>query len=215
MNMGIWDDRKDYNLYYSLAKYDNGIPFGSLNLSDRDFGDWSRTNWKQIKGYDFLIDIDCQNHKEIDFAYYSAKKIKKFFDKCGTPYHLRFSGRGFHFIIDYDYFDNLNLSFDPKDEKNIYEFFMCIAMKLHSLFSEMIDVGIYDLRRVCKIPYSLALYDGKEYMCRPFENEDDFNSFQLRYMHPLYYRNIRQMDDRLFNENGNIFKLLNELGVVW
>ncbi len=212
-SMGVWDDRKDYNLYYSLAKYDKGIPFGSLNLSERDFGNWSRDNWKEIKEYDFLLDIDCNNHNEMDFAYYSAKKVKEYFDKLGVPYCIRFSGMGFHFIVPYDYFSYLNLSFDPLSENNIYGFFMRIAMRLHSLFSEMIDVGIYDLRRVVKVPYSLALYDGKEYLCVPFGCREEFDDFRLKNMAPIHYNNVREMDEHLFNENGNVYKLVKELEI--
>lgn len=213
-SMGIWNDKKDYNLYYSLARYKKGIPYGSLNLAERDFGDWTRENWKEIDAYDFLLDIDCANHKEIDFAYYSVKNIRNIFDILGVPYHLRFSGRGFHFIVPYDCFSELGLSFDPESENNIYEFYMDIAMGLHRRFSEMIDVGIYDLRRVVKIPFSIALYEGKEYLCRPFEDDDDFMNFRLKSMNPQHsFMRIREIHDNLFNENGNIYKLLNELGI--
>lgn len=213
-SMRIFESRRLYNLYYSLAKYKEGIPYGSLNLAERDFGNWSRDNWKEIKEFDFLLDIDCNNHKEIDFAYYSAKEIKKFFDGLGVPYHLRFSGRGFHFVIPYDYFESYHLSFDPHDEKNIYQFYMDIAVELQKRFSEMIDIGIYDLRRVVKIPYSLALYDDIEYLCRPFENDDDFNGFKLNNMCPMHSMfRIREMYENLFNSNGNVFKLIKELGL--
>lgn len=214
--MHIWDSQKIYNIYYSLAGYEKGIPYSTLYLSERDFGDWKKNHWKEMVSYDFLLDIDGKNTSEIDFAYYSAKEIKKFFDKFGVPYNLRFSGMGFHFIIPYDYFEELGLSFNPSDENRIYKFYNEIARKLNERFSVMIDTKIYDTRRVCKIPYSLALYNGRACLCRPFESDDDFNSFRLMSMLPLRYVNkVRQMTEKLFNENGNIYKLLKELDMKW
>lgn len=210
---------RHFNLYYSLAKYKGGIPLGSLKLADRDFGNWNEECWKEIEGYDFLIDIDAGNHKEMEFAYISAKDIKKLLDECEVSYNLRFSGMGFHFLL--PSIEMLKpfpegLSFNPSDDKNVYKFYMSIAMKLHEDYSEMIDVGIYDSRRVTKIPYSLALYEHKNYVCYPFKSDDDFNNFNLSSMTPLSkYNDISSLPNHFaeyqFNINGNIFKLLEKL----
>ena len=213
-SMHIFDSQKLYNLYVSLAKYKEGIPYSTLKLAERDFTDWKINHWKEMVSYDFLIDIDAGNLNEMDFAYYSAKEVKKFFDSCGTPYYLRFSGMGFHFIVPYDYFSHLNLSFDHTVENSIYRFFNGIAEKLHNRFSEMIDVRIYDSRRVIKIPFSLALYDDRVHLCKPFESDDDFNGFRLKNMIPAYHaHHVREMYEKLFNENGNVLKLLKELKI--
>ncbi|MAH51521.1 hypothetical protein CMI37_37240 [Candidatus Pacearchaeota archaeon] len=208
-------DRRDYNLYYSLAHYKDGIPNGSLNLADRDFGNWNEEHWKSMDGYDFLLDIDAGNHKEMDFAHVSATLIKKLFDRLEVPYHLRFSGMGFHFVIPYVYFSELELNFKPEADNNIYEFFMKIAMELHKRYSEMIDTGIYDSRRVIKIPYSLALFPYKNYVCFPFGYDAHFNNFNLDNARPYnLFHNISDEPEHLFNPNGNVFKLLKELKLM-
>lgn len=209
----VWNGKRDYNLYYSLAHYKNGIPHGSLKLADRDFGNWSQEHWKEIDSYDFLLDIDAGNHKEMDFAHDSASQVKVLFDKLLVPYHLRFSGMGFHFVIPYNYFHN-QLSFNPDDDSNVYKFYMSIAMRLHSVYSEMIDTLIYDSRRVTKIPYSLALFSGKSYVCFPFESDEQFKDFKLEHAKPIFLMNrISNDSEHLFNPNGNVFKLLKELGI--
>lgn len=214
-NMHISDNKKNFNLYYSLAKYKNGIPNGSLNLAERDFGNWNDEHWKEIETYDFLLDIDAGNHEEMDFGYFSAKQVKKLFDKLEVPYHLRFSGMGFHFLIPYYCFNTLDLSFDPEADNNIYIFYYTIAVELNKLYSEMIDTGIYDSRRITKIPYSVALYSGKNYLCYPFESDEDFNNFELYQMLPTSKYNYlqNQNPEKLFNINGNVFKLLKELKI--
>lgn len=213
-SMQIWNDRKDYNLYYSLAKYRNGIPFGSLNLAERDFGDWNKECWKEMVAYDFFIDIDATNFKEVDFAYSSAKSIKKLFDKLEVPYNLRFSGRGFHFIIPDVYFKDLQYNFNPYDIDNIYDLYREIAIVLNEKFSEMVDTSIYDYRRVIKIPYSLALYKDKCLVCMPFNSDEEFNNFELKNMEARKFSGyIKNRGEKLFNEKGNIFKLLKELKI--
>lgn len=211
-NMYVFKFSREYGLYYSLARYFDGIPYGSLNLAKRDFGRWNEEHHTQIVGYDFLLDIDAGNHKEIDFAYLSAKKLKKFFDKNDVPYHLRFSGMGFHFIIPYKCFIKFNLSFYPDRDNNIYEMFMKIAMRLHKRFSEMIDLRIYDSRRVAKIPYSLALFSDGSYVCYPFKDSEDFDNFKLENMRPINFLNkVDNNPEYLFNGKGNVIKLLKEL----
>ena len=216
---------REYNLYYSLAKYKDGIPFGTLALSKRDFGDWTKEHWKEMVSYDFLLDIDAGNHSEIMFAHYSAKNIRNKFDELDVPYYLRFSGRGFHFVIPYEYFRISNKDFprfydeifNPDAEHNAYSFFMKIAMELHNRYSEMIDTTIYDSRRVTKIPYSLALYDGRNYVCSSFSSAQEFDDFNLKDYRPSgKYQEIVSVNkwkEHLFNEKGNVFKLLNELKV--
>lgn len=211
----VSNNERNYNLYYSLAHYKDGIPNGSLNLAERDFGNWREEHWKQMDAYDFLLDIDAGNHKEMDFAHYSAKEIKKLFDNFKVPYHLRFSGMGFHFVIPYEFFTDLFLTFNPEDKKNIYNFFMGIAMKLHTDYSEMVDTGVYDSRRVTKIPYSLALFSNKSYVCFPFSNDNEFEEFVLEYAKPgFFFNRISDNGEHLFNSNGNVFKLLKELKLV-
>lgn len=211
----LFKHKREYNMYYSLAQYTNGIPFGTTKLAERDFGDWKDNHWKFMSGYDFLLDIDAGNHKEMHFAYHSALIIKQLFNKLEVPYHLRFSGMGFHFVIPYHYFYTLKHSFNPEDESNIYLLFNDIAIELNKKYSEMIDTTIYDSRRVTKIPYSLSLYENKDYVCIPFNDNFDFMNFYLHEMLPdnQYSKVLLSDNEHLYNINGNIFKLLKELDI--
>ncbi|KKK67686.1 hypothetical protein LCGC14_2951580, partial [marine sediment metagenome] len=159
----IHEFQREYNLYYSLAKYKDGIPYSTLELAKRDFDNWIKEHWKEMVSYDFLLDIDAGNHHDIEFAYLTANTIRRYFNSFNVPYHLRFSGRGFHFVIPYKYFnDNLAyIDFNPDADENVYKFFMHIAMKLHSLFSEMIDTSIYDSRRVVRFLIHLHYMMGR------------------------------------------------------
>lgn len=214
---------RGYNVYYSLAKYKEGIPYSTLELAKRDFGNWTKEHWKEMVSYDFLLDIDAGNHNEIEFAVYSAKEIKKLFDKLEVPYHLRFSGRGFHFVIPYEFFpidaDGLTElhCFNPDSDYNIYNVYNKIAVELSKRYSEMIDTTIYDSRRVTKIPYSLALYNGRNYVCVSFDEDDCLDFFKLSNMTPVnQYHDVTSVNrwgEHLFNSDGKLFKLLKELGI--
>lgn len=206
--LNIMDNLRDVNLYYSLAKYKDGIPMGSLYLKNRDFGNWIEDHWKQMMGYDFLLDIDADDHETLKYAFHSAKNIKKFFDDCKVPYYLRFSGCGFHFLISHQFLPKL--SFDPKEDINIYKYCKEIALKLYDKYSELIDTGIYDSRRVTKIPYSISLYEKQNYLCLPFLTHLEFEHFKLDNMKPtFFYGKLKNRGETLFNSDGNL-NLLNE-----
>lgn len=206
-----------YNFYYSLALYKEGIPYQTPNLSERDNSEWVKTHFREMKGYDFLLDIDAGNHDEINTAYESALMIKDLFDSLNVPYGLRFSGCGFHFIIPYFYF--YEYSFNPKDDDSIYKLYIKIADKLFKKYSELIDKSIYDSRRVCKVPYSLSVYDNEMYMCFPFSSNFEFNNFKLNNMKAVNQFPIinlyRKKDVHVFNVAGNVNNLLKKLHIKY
>jgi hypothetical protein len=196
------------NLYYSLAKYQYGIPNQTPKLAERDNSYWNRNHWRQMEGYDFLIDIDAGDHSEIDWAKESMITICDFFDELIVPYELRFSGCGFHIIIPFRYLPPL--SRDPYEKENIYQLLAWVARHLYETKSEMIDTGIYDSRRICKVPYSLAVYDGQLYTCKPIITTTERNYFNLE-----NYKAENQSPETfrgrgtfVFNKNGSILKLL-------
>jgi len=197
-----------YNFYYSLAKYENGLPNQNLNFAKRDNTYWNKNYYEDMISYDYLIDIDSPDFKDMQVAYDSAVDIKNLFDKLNVPYELRFSGMGFHFIIPYKYLPQ-NLTLNPHKENNLYQFLSKLTGYLYDLYSELIDKGIYDSRRVCKIPYSLALYDNDYFVCSPMLNDNEFNTFKLyNYRAYNYSFNIKQRGTKLFNENGDLSLLL-------
>ncbi|GAH36612.1 unnamed protein product, partial [marine sediment metagenome] len=142
-----------FNLYGSVATYKEGIPFTVLYLADRDTKTWNRIHYTKMVAYDFFLDIDAGSHKDINHALRSCIMVCDFLTSLKCPYSVRFSGKGFHIIIPHKYF-KFN-KFDPHDENNIYKSYYIIAKYILDEFSEMVDLSIYDSRRVCKIAYSL------------------------------------------------------------
>lgn len=180
----LFGKKKSLNQYYSLAKYQKGIPYRNpkspYSEQSKEFSEWLENHWEQMVAYDFVLDIDAHDHKYINDAYRSSVLIKDFFDKREIPYELRFSGCGFHFIVHYENFSNVD-GFDFGKEKNIYNQYKRLAKKLNKKFSNMIDETIYDSRRVIKIPYSIVFYQDEKYLCLPL-NDFCFENFDLEMM---------------------------------
>lgn len=210
----MFEKKIPFNFYYSLARYNNGIPNQTFNLALRYNEEWAKMHFKEMIAYDFLIDVDSGTHEDIDFAHDTTKKIIDYLNELNVPYELRFSGMGFHIVIPYIYFKG-DLSFNPQEE-NIYQLYSRIAKMLKSKFSDMLDTGIYDSRRVCKIPYSLALYEDNIYMCSPINYREVFDNFFLCDYEinesNISEREVSREDRKVYNLQGNINSLLSELG---
>lgn len=193
-----------YNFYYSMAKFKNGLPNQNLNFAERDNAEWNKSCYKEIISYDYLIDIDAPDFDDLQIVYETAIDIKRLFDKLNVPYELRFSGMGFHFVIPYKYLPQ-DLTLNPHTENNLYQFLSNLSSKLYEKYSELIDKNIYDSRRVCKIPYSLALYDNDAFVCSPILTNEEFNNFKLYNYRPNKYSfEIKQRGTKIFNEQGNL-----------
>lgn len=82
---------------------------------------------------------------------------------------------GFHIIIEHKFLPKL--PFDPDEDKNIYRFCRAFAKYFFDNVTELVDLKIYDSRRVCKIPYSLALFKDMILVCKPLTEKEllDFN----------------------------------------
>lgn len=219
----IWDKiinveyhKTFYNFYYSLAKYINGIPNQPWRLKDRDNSSWNRSYYKHIEEMDFVIDIDASK-EIIDIAYEDAMSIHEFFNLHKVPHEIRFSGRGFHIIIPFKFFQHLNMSFYFMHKQGSYvDLYLVIAEYLEKNYSELVDLTIYDFRRVLKIPYSLAVYPGDQdsYICYPLDQEDLKIPFKIENF-TLTEENFKDLTKiikyrgtYLFNEDGNIEGLL-------
>jgi hypothetical protein len=210
----LWEKRIPFNIYYSLAKYKEGIPNQSFNFAERDNSEWNKEgNVLNMESYDFLIDIDAGSHEDVMMAHESTRLIIDFFNTKNIPFELRFSGKGFHIIIPYRYFNISEakefLCFNPEEKKNVYALYSAIAKALSKEFSEMIDIKIYDSRRICKIPFSLACYENDVFVCYPFVNYCQFEEFKLNdFKLENFNLLIRQENRKIFNEEGTIKFLL-------
>ena len=142
-----------------------------------------------------LIDIDAGDFSEMGFAVETADNLKLVFDTQNIPYHLRFSGMGFHFIVPYRYFPS-EKSLNPYENKNIYQYMKKISEKLNKKYSEMIDYNIYDSRRIAKLPYSLSIYNDGTYICCPV---NDLKNFNYQDYNLAKFKKIKVIDDVLHN----------------
>ncbi len=167
-----------WNMYYSLAEYRNGIPNQKFNLNKRDNSEWKKSHYKSMIGFDLLIDIDASDHSEIEHAKTSALNIGQRLMDYEIPFDIRFSGMGFHLVVPYSYFADRNYSFNVEDDNSIYAAYSMIAKSIHDEYSSMVDTNLNDPRRLCKLPYSLAIYENNIYMCCPLSYHELIN-FEL------------------------------------
>jgi hypothetical protein len=105
-------------------------------------------------------------------------------DKKGIVYSLRFSGCGFHIIIQYTEIpDYKKHSFNPFDKKNIFIHCNKLNKKYHDKISEMVDFSINDARRIIKVPNTLVYNPAKTnerlLICKII-NRDDLKKFDIK-----------------------------------
>lgn len=182
---GLFDNDMLINLYYSVGKFKEGIPCtNNVNNWSVNKDSFKNEYYKVMTEYDFFIDIDAKRFEDMDIAHKSACNILAFLKKKGYDIEVRFSGRGFHIVVPYKHFKDLNLSFDPNQDNNIYNHYLGLARYLFDNISELIDLSVYDSRRIIKLPYSLVFYkiddDIKVMVSYVFKTNDEFINFELK-----------------------------------
>jgi len=153
------------NLYHSVALLKPSVPVFSYNFKKRRKEEAYRNfneNYKDyVEGYNLFIDIDADwDWKK---ALQDVLETKKIFDEFKVPYYvLNSSFKGFHIHIPAQYM--------PK--KEISELLAEINEVIYNIKGiydiQSIDTSIFDLKRVCKVPYSLSS-DGS--VCLPLDDE--------------------------------------------
>lgn len=203
-----WRERElIFNFYYSLARYQNGLPNQTMNMKNRNNDDWNLNHYKTMIGYDFLIDIDAGSHDDIYHAKDSMLMITDYFNRFNVPYYVKFSGKGFHIIIPHN--ATPVKSFDVNEKNNVYFEFSSVAKLLYERFSEMIDTKIYDPRRLCKLSYSLAVYEDDIFVCYPLHMRYDLENFNLDdYRLSKFDKSIQRRGMKLFNPDGDVTNYL-------
>lgn len=201
---------KQFNLYTSLAVYNNGIPNQTLNMKLRDNSHWRQNHWKQIKQYDFFLDVDAEGdlHKSVEYT----KNIIIFLNLLNCPYTLRFSGNGFHILIPETDFPK-ELSYEPLGHNTIYDKYRQLCLFIKDNVCPFLDDSIYDSQRQIKLPYSLALYRDQEMVCLPLSS-NDLNDFNKEMFTPqrAFQTGHKEV---MFNANGNTDELLKTARVRW
>jgi len=155
------------NFYISVAKYEN-MPFFSFELNKR-FDEqkiFRGTFENYVTDYDFFIDIDFKN--SLKYTFNQTFLLYEFF-KNFTYFSIRFSGNGFHIIIDGQF-----LNFIRKNYKIIFQrWFLESLVKKLDLDEDCIDLNVLQKRRIFKIPYSLDLKSGR--VCYPLTEQEFLN----------------------------------------
>lgn len=192
-----------YQYYASIATYEKGVIKTTLNINERikQTEEWKKNHYKTMKSYDFFIDIDGTDETEYEFTKESARNIKGFLDYHTIPYQLRYSGNGFHFLIPHEFMTNTHPMNPHGDIENIYQFYKSIAKGMYEKYSELIDIGIYDSRRVIKIPFTLALYEDRVRVCTPIISDEHFQQFTPQMATPEHIlNNIHNLYQHTFNK---------------
>lgn len=213
---------KPYNFYATLAKYNNGVPQISYKGGDawenrrEIIKKWRGEHESNITGYDFLIDIDCDNFDNFDYTLESAKIIVSLFNRLKTPFKLKFSGKGFHITIPSEYLPNL--SFISKEEDNIYTFCADIAKKLNKEYSCLIDTSIYDSLRLCKLAHTVVIYPNHELMVSVPVSPSQLENFNINFYTFKQYIQFMVFDNQptnlynpIYNKDGTIHSLLDHI----
>ena len=153
--------KKPRNMYYSLARYKEGIPYQVFDFEARKpiNKQWNEDHWKSIVGFDMLIDFDCDNDKQCEEVKKDVLKVSELLKD--VPHSIRFSGCGFHIVIESVYLPKPKSQewYNPDKIISFYTLWEDILKKLQKDYCGLIDVGITDSRRITKTPYSLAIYE--------------------------------------------------------
>lgn len=209
--------RRCHNMYMSLAKYRGSIPYRNPNLSIPIDTEYWNESWKHISSFDFMVDIDQDDHtyEEIEYGIESASKIKNELDRLNCPYHFIHSGRGYHIIVPGHLFTNTNR--EPGHEKSVYSDFQKILKAFRHDHTEMIDTGMTAFRRVRKIPYTLAHYHDRIRLCYPINSQDEWDYVKIDYEKMAepnrLYGKMFNRGVKLWNAEGNTHNLMRQY--VW
>jgi len=177
----ITEQKIFFNMYHSVARFSCGVP--KTNLADRSsvIIEWNLHCHKDIVDYHLLIDIDATSHSEIGLAHQAAKEI--LIDLVSKKYNgiiITMSGMGFHILVPMNEVTK-NRDFNPESETSIYREYKELAQKYHDEVSTLVDINIYDHRRLMKCPYSLAVYEDHTYVVHPFGSIEEFLNFDLKH----------------------------------
>jgi hypothetical protein len=209
-------DKRTWNFYASLATYKDGIPYQTFNMEERDNKAWNEEHWKHIESFDFLIDFDCDTHDEIGLFSDDVLMVSDFFKDI--PHSIRFSGMGYHIIIPGAYMPKV--TFDINQKFNYFDMLHDLLVALKRRFSDSIDTGCHDPRRVSKLPYSLALYEDDNYVCWPLRTKKELDNTHINYLSGAVLKDFEPIKNRgvpLLNleQNSTVKPFKELLGTKW
>lgn len=167
---GIKNCSQFRNIYYSLAKFKSSFPLFRKE-QEKEKEEYKENIWKDFESFDMVLDIDCPSHELMQLAFDDMKIIHNLLAYQKVAHYIRFSGKGFHIFFKNPIRAINQEYFNPESEVNIYKEYAKIAREYYKL-TELIDLTIYDHRRIIKLPYSLVHYQFKTYVCHPMQKEE-------------------------------------------
>lgn len=150
---GVIEDSR--NFYSSVAHVSSEFPILSWDFTkEKQQRKEINDNFESyVVGYDLKFDID---NSDLEKAHEDATKLKNLLDEYKIPYYVIFSGnKGFNFTIDD--------SFIPESVPVLKrpEIFLKLAQKIAERENiESLDLGVYTIGRVFKVPYSVEMHKG-------------------------------------------------------
>lgn len=141
--------KRKFNIYISCALLEN-MPMFTFNYKKRreDLKNFRGEFVNYMVGYDLLLDFDSK-HFGFERCLEETRAVKRLFDDYKLPYYILFSGSGFHIKIPSRYIPGLKGT-DKTNQCKLISSELSSTLSLASL-----DLGIYDMRRVAKVPYSI------------------------------------------------------------
>lgn len=145
---------KNYNIYISLANYEN-IPHFTYNLKLRseETNIWFKESAKkEITGYDILLDFDSEKVENYREMIEEIGKIISLFELEKIPYWIYPSGNNFQIILP-SYLMPIKSNID-QHLKEIKEIFTRFKGVFELKYLDLIGLGVYN--KISKCPYSLV-----------------------------------------------------------
>lgn len=215
-----------YNMYYSIIKFKNLFPFFKFGENRGiDIKNWiSNKLITTIDKVDFFIDVDCKK-ESFEGGKNTIIEIKKLFDEYTIQYQIVASGKGFHIIANGEQFEKIEhtIELESESKKDIMNIYYFIAKYLKNNYSDLVDLAVYDLRRITKVPYSLVFYENETRVAIPFISWEEF--FNYKFDDNLFsnvvnntlkgnINNIKYRITKTFNKDipPQVFSFLNDIG---
>lgn len=231
------------SMYVSVAEYSRSVYLDEKGNRITDYDDleyhemirmlikkWKFTSHEYIEHFPLFIDIDSDGIDEIEKHSETVLTIHELLKRLNVPHEVRFSGMGFHILI-HDFKKELKHSYIPTDKHNLYMVHYAVAKKLKDMFSDNIDLSIFDSRRLIKVPYSLAVYPISNplvgemfvyFVVMPLFTTDEISNFDYKLYEIKNYNDVKNIQriiynrgTKVFNSEGSIIPLLKFLNVPY
>lgn len=169
--------KEPYNIYYSCARYKNGIPIFYYTGDSKEIVKQRQTIWKQnchkeAVSFDMALDVDSPDFKSLKIAAQDTARIYKKFAKKHDDVSIRFSGCGFHLVAPNCWKGE---GITDKDIMKIRK----EAEGYKKTISDLVDTHVIEPRRVIKTPGTLVYKEGYRYIMKckiiSFEELENFN----------------------------------------